>query len=96
MGRIFSQKKKRPRRRRSGPIASVVWDTFDLSVIRVYIGFTSKEALRFFLQELKGLHPPEYDDSLSELQKAVDRYKIEEIHGENVIMRRSLKYKLEF
>ena len=73
---------------KSGPRAAVVWDTKDLEVVRVYVGFSAKEALRIFLDELKGYYPTEDDDSYTELSKALDRYKIEELTGANVIIRR--------
>lgn len=91
MGRAKYYTKRRERRLKRGPIASVVWDTKDLEIIRVYVGFSAKETLRIFLSEIRSEYPPENDDSASELLKALDRYKIEEIKGNNVIIRRRVE-----
>jgi len=82
---------RRERRLKRGPIASVVWDTKDLEIIRVYVGFSAKETLRIFLSEIRNEYPPENDDSSGELLRALDRYKIEEIKGANVVIRRRIE-----
>ncbi len=91
MGRARQYIKRRERRLKRGPIASVVWDTRDLEIIRVYVGFSAKETLRIFLSEIRSEYPPENDDSTSEFLKALDRYKIEEIRGQNVVIRRRVE-----
>ena len=94
MGQTLSHRGTRSSKRRRlkrGPIASVVWDSRDLTVIRLYVGFTAKEALRIFLSELRNQFPPNHDDSVDEISKAIDRYKIEQLSGANVIIRRRME-----
>lgn len=69
----------------------MVWDTRTLEIYRVYLGFTAREALRIFLHELRGEYPPEYDDSKMEMDKALDRYKIEQVSGDNVVIRKRIR-----